>query len=82
MANKQGLDPKTYVALEKGESYVPYISTTQTLPEFTIKSVIFGILFGIIFGAANAYLGLVAQPCNGVDHATKVSGAIINNCYH
>lgn len=37
---------------------VPYIPTTKTLPEITVKGIILGILLSIILGAANTYLGL------------------------
>ncbi len=70
---KKGLDPKAYTPLNKDESYPPYIPASRTLPEFTIKSVVFGILFGIVFGAANAYLGLVA----GLTISTSIPVAIM-----
>ncbi len=38
--------------------FTPYISPTDTIPEFTPKAIILGAIFGIIFGAATVYLGL------------------------
>jgi len=40
--------------------FKPFIAAGQTLPEFTLKAVLFGALFGIFFGAVTVYLGLRA----------------------
>lgn len=40
--------------------FKPYISATDSVAEFTIKSVLLGAMFGIIFGAATVYLALKA----------------------
>ena len=37
-----------------------YISTEETLKEFTIRAVILGSLFGLLFGAVSVYVGLRA----------------------
>src|SRR6516225_6659037 len=37
-----------------------YISTDETLREFTIRAVILGALFGLLFGAVTVYVGLRA----------------------
>src|SRR6476660_5943334 len=37
-----------------------YISTDETLAEFTIRAVILGALFGLLFGAITVYVGLRA----------------------
>jgi putative OPT family oligopeptide transporter len=37
-----------------------YISTDETLKEFTIRAVILGALFGLLFGAITVYVGLRA----------------------
>jgi len=70
---KKGLDPKAYTSLNKNETYPPYIPASQTVPEFTVKAVIFGVIFGIVFGAANAYLGPVA----GLTISTSIPVAIM-----
>ena len=36
----------------------PYISDTQTIPEFTVQAVLAGALLGIVFGASSLYLVL------------------------
>jgi len=40
--------------------FKPYISATDSVAEFTIKSILLGSMFGIIFGAATVYLALKA----------------------
>jgi len=72
-AQGRGLSQKAYVELRPGEQYDPYVATTATLPEFTIKAAVFGILFGIVFGAANAYLGLRA----GLTISTSIPVAVM-----
>ena len=42
------------------DSFKPYISAEQNVPEFTVKSVILGSLFGILFGCSTVYLALKA----------------------
>ncbi|QOI98215.1 MAG: OPT/YSL family transporter [Flammeovirgaceae bacterium] len=46
--------------MEQTKAFKPYISPEQNIPEFTLKSVIFGALFGIIFGSSTVYLALKA----------------------
>ena len=68
-----GLSPLAYTELIAGQKYPPYVSADQSVQEFTVKSVFFGILFGIIFGAANAYLGLRA----GLTISTSIPVAVM-----
>ncbi len=46
--------------MEAQEKFKPYISPTQNIAEFTVKSVVFGSLFGILFGCSTVYLALKA----------------------
>jgi OPT family oligopeptide transporter len=46
--------------MEQVKTFKPYISPEQNIPEFTLKSVLFGALFGIIFGSSTVYLALKA----------------------
>lgn len=46
--------------MEGNKIFKPYISPEQRIPEFTVKSVLFGSLFGILFGASTVYLALKA----------------------
>lgn len=40
--------------------FKPYIAATDSVAEFTVKSIVLGALFGIIFGASTVYLALKA----------------------
>src|SRR5437016_6137565 len=40
--------------------FQPYISSTESPAEFTLKAVVIGALFGLLFGASTVYLGLRA----------------------
>ncbi|HEX5000865.1 MAG TPA: oligopeptide transporter, OPT family [Bacteroidia bacterium] len=42
------------------KEFKPYISGTDSVAEFTLKSILLGATFGIIFGAATVYLALRA----------------------
>src|SRR5688572_32356815 len=42
------------------KEFKPYISATDSVAEFTLKSVLLGAMFGVIFGAATVYLALKA----------------------
>ncbi len=42
------------------KTFKPYISATDSVAEFTVKSILLGSMFGIIFGAATVYLALKA----------------------
>lgn len=70
---KEGLSLKAYETLKEGEKYEPYIESSESPAEFTIKAAIAGILFGILFGAANAYLGLRA----GLTISTSIPVAVM-----
>jgi len=38
----------------------PYVDDSTSLPEFSLRAVLFGALFGILFGAVTVYVGLRA----------------------
>src|SRR5699024_8512175 len=57
----------------KGEDYIPYVSTTEVVPEATGYSIIMGILFAAVFAAANTYLGLKV----GLTISAGIPGAIL-----
>ena len=40
--------------------FKPYISATDSVPEFTLKAILLGSMFGVIFGASTVYLALKA----------------------
>ena len=41
-------------------AFRPYVATSQSPAEFTLKAIVIGALFGLIFGASTVYLGLRA----------------------
>ncbi len=57
----------------KGEDYLPFIPTSQAMPEITAISLILGMIFAMIFAAANTYLGLKV----GLTISAGIPGAIL-----
>src|SRR6266545_2529975 len=41
-------------------TFQPYVTSAQSMAEFTVKAILIGIIFGLIFGASTVYLGLRA----------------------
>jgi len=67
---KSGLSKYSYGGC-RGEDYVPYVPTTEVMPEITGYSVIMGILFALMFAAANTYLGLKVGMTNLRGHTRR-----------
>ena len=57
----------------KGEEYIPFVPTSEVMPETTGYSLIIGIIFACIFAAANTYLGLKV----GMTISAGIPGAIL-----
>lgn len=57
MEEKKKLSHTAYGGI-KGEDYVPFVPTSEAMPETTLISVAIGCLFAVVFAAANVYLGL------------------------
>ena len=38
----------------------PYVDSSESLAEFTIRAILLGAFFGIVFGAVSVYVGLRA----------------------
>lgn len=57
----------------KGEEYIPFVPTSEVMPETTGYSIIIGIIFACIFAAANTYLGLKV----GMTISAGIPGAIL-----
>jgi len=72
MEKKTGLSSQAYGGC-CGADYVPYIPTTEVMPELTGYSIIMGVLFALIFAAANTYLGLKV----GITISAGIPGAIL-----
>ena len=68
----KGLSKQAYGGCD-GNAYVPYVPTTEVMPELTGYSIIIGVLFAIIFAAANTYLGLKV----GITISAGSPGAIL-----
>ena len=73
MSEKRGLSESAYRPLEKGETYQPYVPASDSMIEFTVRTMIAGALFGVLFGAANAYLGLRS----GLTISTSIPVAVL-----
>lgn len=57
----------------RGEDYIPFIPTSEVMPEATGYSIIMGIIFAVVFAAANTYLGLKV----GLTISAGIPGAIL-----
>lgn len=57
----------------KGEDYIPFVPTSEVMPETTGYAIIIGILFACVFAAANTYLGLKV----GMTISAGIPGAIL-----
>jgi len=73
LSEKRGLSESAYRPLEKGETYQPYVPASDSMIEFTVRTMIAGALFGVLFGAANAYLGLRS----GLTISTSIPVAVL-----
>lgn len=57
----------------KGEDYIPFVPTSEVMPETTGYAIIIGIIFACVFAAANTYLGLKV----GMTISAGIPGAIL-----
>jgi putative OPT family oligopeptide transporter len=55
---KKGLAANAYTPLKPDEKYEPYVPASQTIPEVTTRSVVWGLVMAIVFSFGAAYLGL------------------------
>ncbi len=55
---KTGLPDNAYTPLKEGEEYLPYVPPSQSPPEITFRSILWGVIMAAVFTAAAAYLGL------------------------
>jgi putative OPT family oligopeptide transporter len=53
-----GLPENAYRPLVPGETYQPLIAPERTIPEVTLRSVVFGLAMTVLFSAAAAYIAL------------------------
>ncbi|WP_026676673.1 OPT family oligopeptide transporter [Fictibacillus gelatini] len=59
---------------EEKSSFVPYVSSSRSLPELTVTAIVFGVILAVVFGAANAYLGLKV----GLTVSASIPAAVIS----
>jgi putative OPT family oligopeptide transporter len=67
----KSLPENAYLPLKPGESYQPIVPADAKTPEFTLRSVFWGVVFCIIFSVASAYSGL--KVGQGMEAAIPIS---------
>jgi len=65
------LPENAYLPLKPGESYQPIVPADAKTPEFTVRSVFWGVVFCVIFSVASAYSGL--KVGQGMEAAIPIS---------
>lgn len=55
-------------------AHEPYIPSSKTFPEITVRAVVLAILLAVVLGAANAYLGLFA----GMTVSASIPAAVLS----
>lgn len=65
------LPENAYRELKPGESYVPMVPAAVTVPEVTLRSILFGIAMNVVFSAAATYLAL--KVGQGIETAIPIS---------
>lgn len=65
------LPENAYRELKPGETYVPMISPHASVPEITLRSIVFGIATNIVFSIAATFLALKAGQ--GIETAIPIS---------
>ncbi len=65
------LPENAYLPLKPGESYQPIVPANANTPEFTLRSVFWGVVFCVIFSVASAYSGL--KVGQGMEAAIPIS---------
>jgi putative OPT family oligopeptide transporter len=67
----KSLPENAYLPLAPGEDYQPIIPAAAKVPEFTLRSVFWGIVFCVVFSVASAYSGL--KVGQGMEAAIPIS---------
>src|SRR5690349_4830337 len=60
LSEQTGVRERPWSSTAPPGEFRTYVSTEETLKEFTIRAVILGALFGLLFGAVTVYVGLRA----------------------
>ncbi|MCP4657288.1 MAG: oligopeptide transporter, OPT family [bacterium] len=66
-----GLPENAYRELEPGETYVPMVPPQETVPEITLRSILFGLFMNVVFAMAATYLAL--KVGQGIETAIPIS---------
>jgi putative OPT family oligopeptide transporter len=67
----KSLPENAYQSLKPGEEYKPVVPAASATPEFTLRSVFWGVVFCVIFSVASAYSGL--KVGQGMEAAIPIS---------
>jgi putative OPT family oligopeptide transporter len=67
----KSLPENAYLPLAPGENYQPIVPAEAKVPEFTVRSVFWGIVFCVVFSVASAYSGL--KVGQGMEAAIPIS---------
>ncbi|MDR0606021.1 MAG: oligopeptide transporter, OPT family [Bacteroidales bacterium] len=60
--------------MEKEKKFVPVVSASTSMKEFTIRALLIGLVLSVVLGAANAYLGLRAGMTVAATYPAAVIG--------
>lgn len=59
------------------KKFVPFVSPSSNMSEFTVRALILGLVMAVVLGAANAYLGLKAGMTIAATYPAAVIGMAI-----
>ncbi|MBM2813933.1 MAG: putative rane protein [Ignavibacteria bacterium] len=63
--------------MSEEKKFIPFVSASSNMAEFTIKALIIGLVMSVVLGAANAYLGLKAGMTIAATYPAAVIGMAI-----
>src|SRR4030042_4356288 len=63
--------------MSEQKPFVPFVSPTSNMAEFTVRALIIGLIMCVVLGAANAYLGLKAGMTIAATYPAAVIGMAI-----
>jgi putative OPT family oligopeptide transporter len=88
--SRKSLPPEAYQELPPGQVYKPYVPADASIPEVTVRSVVWGLFMSLFFTFSIAYLGLkvgtvpeaaipIAILAVGVGYVYKRKSTILEN---
>jgi len=63
--------------MAENKPFVPFVSPTTLMSEFTIRALVIGLIMCVVLGAANAYLGLKAGMTIAATYPAAVIGMAV-----